>query len=171
MADVTNLNVNIFQLFNNEWALLTAGTMDDHNAMTISWGQLGSLWGAPGKAKDIATVYVKPVRHTFSFMERHRSFTICWFPREFRKDLGILGSKSGRDGDKLALTRLTPRAFGSGVSYAEASMTLLCNKIYSAQLQKDRIPPEAVAAFYSGSDGMEPHYMYIGEVLSLERRA
>lgn len=170
MEDVKTLNTDIFRLFDNDWALLTAGTMSDHNAMTISWGQLGSLWGLPGKARNIATVFVKPVRHTFSFMERHDIFTICWFPKEFRKDLGILGSKSGRDGDKLALTRLRPRSAGEGVSYEQAALTLICKKIYSEQLKKERIPAEAVATFYSGDDGVEPHYMYIGEIIGMERR-
>ena len=91
--DISNLNVNIFSLFDSDWALLTAGTLEEgYNAMTISWGQLGSLWGMPGKAKKIATVFVKPLRYTFEFMEKSGIFTISWFPREFRKDLGILGS-------------------------------------------------------------------------------
>ena len=100
-------------------------------------------------------------------MERHDIFTICWFPAEFRTDLGILGSRSGRDGDKLALTRLTARAVDGGVGYEEATLTLVCRKLYSAQFSKERIPADAVAAFYSGSDGVEPHHMYIGEVVSL----
>jgi flavin reductase (DIM6/NTAB) family NADH-FMN oxidoreductase RutF len=171
MEDIKALNADIFRLFDNDWALLTAGTMGDCNAMTISWGQLGSLWGMPGRARNIATVFVKPNRHTFSFMERHSIFTLCWFPKEFRKDLGILGSKSGRDGDKLALTGLTPRPAGGGVSYEQASLTLVCRKIYCDQLKKDRIPAEAVATFYSGSDGTEPHWMFIGEVTAMERKA
>ena len=168
MANIKSLNVDIFRIFDEDWGLLTAGTMDDYNAMTISWGQLGSLWGMPGKARNIVTVFVKPARHTFSFMERHDVFTVCWFPKEYRKDLVILGSKSGRDCDKLALTRLTAKAVGDGVGYEQASLTLVCKKIYSEQLKKDRIPAEAVATFYSGDDGVEPHYMYIGEVCDIE---
>ncbi|MBQ9452380.1 MAG: hypothetical protein IJU65_03685 [Desulfovibrio sp.] len=168
---ISSLHVDIFRLFNNEWGLLTAGPMADHNAMTISWGQLGSLWGGPGHAKNIVTVFVKPVRYTFTFMERHDLFTICWFPKDFRKDLGILGSKSGRDGDKLALTRLTPKAVGEGVGYEQATLTLLCRKLYSDQLKKERIPADAVAAFYSGDDGVDPHHMYIGEILYMEQQA
>ena len=171
MADIKTLNADIFRIFDNDWALLTAGTMEDHNPMTISWGQMGSLWGMPGKAKNIVTVFVKPVRHTFSFMERHNIFSVSWFPRDFRKDLGILGSKSGRDGDKLALTSLTAKAVGDGVGYTQATLTLVCKKIYSEQLKKDRIPPEAVATFYSGDDGIDPHYMYIGEVVQMEQNA
>ncbi len=167
MQDIGDLNVDIFNIFDNEWALLTAGTMDDHNAMTISWGQLGSLWGHPGKAKRIATVFVKPVRHTFTFMEKHDIFTICWFSREFRRDLGLLGSKSGRDGNKLALTRLTPRAAGEGVGYEQATLTLVCRKIYSEAFRKERVPEDVAAVFYTDE---EPHYMYIGEVLRMERQ-
>lgn len=110
MEDIASLNVDIFRLFNQDWALLTAGSIQDYNAMTISWGQLGSLWGGPGKAKNIATVFVKPLRYTFAFMEKQDIFTICWFPKEYRKDLGLLGSKSGRDGDKIAQTALKPKA-------------------------------------------------------------
>ncbi|MBO4335931.1 MAG: hypothetical protein J5846_08900 [Desulfovibrio sp.] len=167
MKDIESFHADIFKLFNNDWALLTAGSIDDYNAMTISWGQLGSLWGGPGKAKNIATVFVKPVRYTFNFMEKQDIFSISWFPKEFRKDLGILGSKSGRDGDKIAQTRLTPKQLAQGVGYEEASITLVCRKIYSEAFKKERIPQDAVAAFYTDE---EPHHMYIGEVIDLLTR-
>ena len=167
--DISSLNVNIFSLFDSDWALLTAGTLEEgYNAMTISWGQLGSLWGMPGKAKKIATVFVKPLRYTFEFMEKSGIFTISWFPREFRKDLGILGSKSGRDGDKLALTGLSPKAVAGGVGYEQASLTLVCRKIYSDKLDRDRIPADAVQGFYLDE---EPHHLYIGEIVHMERQA
>ncbi len=167
--DISSLNVDIFSLFDSDWALLTAGTLEEgYNAMTISWGQLGSLWGMPGKAKKIATVFVKPLRYTFEFMEKSGIFTISWFPREFRKDLGILGSKSGRDGDKLALTGLSPKAVAGGVGYEQASLTLVCRKIYSDKLDRDRIPADAVQGFYLDE---EPHHLYIGEIVHMERQA
>ena len=167
--DISSLNVDIFSLFDSDWALLTAGTLEEgYNAMTISWGQLGSLWGMPGKAKKIATVFVKPLRYTFEFMEKNGIFTISWFPKEFRKDLGILGSKSGRDGDKLALTDLSPKAVAGGVGYEQASLTLVCRKIYSDKLDRDRIPADAVQGFYLDE---EPHHLYIGEIVHMERQA
>ena len=36
--------VNPFEKFNNEWALVTAGSRDKFNSMTISWGSMGTLW-------------------------------------------------------------------------------------------------------------------------------
>ena len=43
-----------------------------------------------------------------------------FFPEEYRADLLTLGTKSGRDGDKLALTKITPKAVDNGVAFNEA---------------------------------------------------
>ena len=42
-----NFTTDIFEQFDKKWALLTAGTMEKFNTMTISWGGLGTLWGKP----------------------------------------------------------------------------------------------------------------------------
>ena len=101
------------------WALVTAGTMETGwNTMTIGWGSAGVLWSRP-----IMTVYVHPWRYTHGFMLDNDYFTIQLFGDEYKRDLGILGSKAGRDGDKVALTSLTPRAIEHGVTFEEASDT------------------------------------------------
>ena len=41
----------------------------------------------------------------------------AFFPEAYKKDLGILGSKSGRDGDKISLTSLTPQPVEHGVTF------------------------------------------------------
>ncbi len=51
-----NFNTDIFEQFDKKWALLTAGSENDFNTMTISWGSLGTLWN-----KSVATVYVSPM--------------------------------------------------------------------------------------------------------------
>ncbi len=103
--------VSAFDVFDKKWALVTAGSLDDYNTMTIGWGGLGTLWSLP-----VATVYVKPVRYTYSYLEKNDFFTVSFFSGRFRGDLAILGSKSGRDCDKVALTKLTPVEIGSSVS-------------------------------------------------------
>ena len=64
--DPKELSLSPFTAFDKNWALVCAGPINGHNAMTISWGELGTLWG-----KSVATVYVKPARHTYSFMEKN----------------------------------------------------------------------------------------------------
>ena len=106
-----------FRLFGEEWALLTAGDSKSYNTMTIAWGGLGTLWGKP-----IATVYVKPIRYTHRFMEENDYFTVSFYPEAYKKALGLLGSKSGRDCNKVALSGLTPKFLPHGVTFEEAKI-------------------------------------------------
>lgn len=155
------LNPDIFSAYDKGWALVTAGSPEDFNTMTISWGGAGTLWGKP-----VATVYVKPCRYTHSYLEASAYFTVSFFPEEYRKDLALLGTKSGRDGDKVAETGLHPVAVGESVGFAEASETLLCRKIYRQDLDPAAMPEGVVKAFYQEE---APHTMFIGEVVEIRR--
>ena len=154
-------SADIFSRFNKQWALVCAGTLERHNAMTISWGELGTLWG-----KSVATVYVKPVRYTWQFMEESEYFTVSFYPEEYRQALTVMGSVSGRDCDKDAAAGLTPVPAGEGVTYVQAEVTLLCRKIYWQDLDLQRIPADVVRQSYLEE---APHRMYIGEVLDVIR--
>ena len=56
-AGMMHLEADVFRKFDKQWALVTAGTPEHYNTMTISWGGLGTLWRRP-----VATVYVKKNR-------------------------------------------------------------------------------------------------------------
>ena len=148
-----------FELFDKGWALVTAGTVENYNTMTISWGGLGTLWNKP-----VATVYVKPIRHTHSFLDSNEFFTVSFFDEKYRKDLGVLGTLSGRDGDKVAKTALTAVSVGNSVSFKEAKLTLLCKKIYRQDMDKSFMPDFAVEKYYT--DEAE-HTMFVGQVLEM----
>lgn len=153
------LNLDIFNAFARDWALLSAGSLDHFNTMTISWGGLGTLWG-----KSVATVYVRPCRHTYEYMENSEYFTVSFFSDLYREDLKILGTLSGRDGDKVAKTSLTPVAAGSGVSFSQAHTTLLCKKLYAQDMDPRAIPADLLEKMYGGET---PHRIYIGEVVDI----
>lgn len=150
---------DIFAQFHRRWALFTAGTPADYNTMTISWGGMGTLWGKP-----VVTVYVKPIRHTYGYMERSGFFTVSFYPEACRNDLLTLGTKSGRDGDKVALTGLTPRVLENGVTFAQAETTLVCRKLYAQDLALEAMPREVAESVYAVE---APHRMYIGEVVEI----
>ncbi len=153
---------DIFAQFNKKWALVSAGTKEDYNAMTVSWGGMGTLWG-----KSVVTVYIKPIRYTWQYMEKNDWFTVSFYPEENRQDLQIMGSKSGRDGDKAALTGLTLKPLENAVTFEQAEVTLVCRKIYRQDLIRDTMPEEVVARIYTGE---EPHTMYVGEVVEILRK-
>ncbi len=120
---IEEFNLNAYSFFEKDWLLLTSGdfTAGKFNAMTISWGSLGVMWGRP-----FAQVVVRPHRYTFEFMERYPTFTLCAFPKQYRRALSLLGSKSGRDGDKITKSGLTPTAASRipAPAYAEAAWYL-----------------------------------------------
>lgn len=148
-----------FQIFDKDWALVTAGTEAGFNTMTVSWGGLGTLWSRP-----VATVYVKPVRFTHGFMEKNERFTVSFFPETYRAALSLLGSRSGRDGDKVKAAGLTPKFLDGAVTFEEARTTLLCQKIYRQDLDIKAMPKEVIDRYYATE---APHTMYLGEVLEI----
>lgn len=145
-------------MFNDDWALVTAGNADHYNMMTISWGGMGTIWGKP-----VVTIYIKPCRYTYEFIENNDYFVISFFDQKYKKDLGILGSHSGRNENKLALTSLQPEVIDHGVTYKQATKTIVCKKIYGQDLDANSIP-----AFAHNYYENEPvHKMYIGEVVNI----
>ena len=155
-------NTDIFAQFNNKWALLSAGSMEKHNTMTISWGGMGTLWGKP-----VVTVYVKPVRYTYQFINDNDYFTVSFYPEQYKKALSLMGKLSGRDVDKDRESGLTLRDLEKAVTYREAEVTLLCKKIYFQDLDRANMPQKAVDMFYKVE---EPHRMFIGEVVDIIRQ-
>ena len=119
-----NLLTDIFEFFDKQWALLTAGDADKYNMMTISWGGLGTLWNKP-----VATVYVRTSRLTHDYMDDNEYFTVSIFPESYKKTLSVLGSKSGREMDKMHVDGLTAVSAGESVTFKEAEITLVCRKL------------------------------------------
>ena len=152
-------NTEIFDQFDKKWALLTAGKTDNFNSMTISWGGLGTLWNKP-----VATVYVRTSRYTHDFMDTNDYFSISFYPEQYRKTLVVLGSKSGRDMDKMRASGLTPKMTGETISFEEAETTIICRKLFKQSLDVINMPEDVIKDLYTGQ---APHDMYIGEVVAI----
>lgn len=152
-------DIDAFNIFDKEWALVTAGNIDNYNTMTISWGGLGTLWNKP-----VATVYVRPNRYTYKYMEENEYFTVSFYDEKYKKALGVLGSKSGKDCDKVALAGFNAIKADNCVTFEEAKATLVLKKIYFSDLADENIPDDVKERYYLD----EPiHRMYIGEVVGI----
>lgn len=162
--DLKNFNLAPLYKLDQEWALLTAGTKEKFNTMTISWGGFGTIWNKP-----VVIIYVRPNRYTYEFIENNEYFTISFYDDEYKKDLGILGSKSGREIDKVSLTKLTPEFLKEGITFKQAELTIFCKKTYFQDLDIKNINNKSILQseidrFYNN----EPmHRMYIGEVVDI----
>ena len=157
--NVRELKDNFVKMISNDWALLTAGTKDNFNTMTVSWGGIGELWG-----KDVCFVFVRPQRYTYEFMEKNDYFSLSFFGGEYKKELGICGSKSGRDIDKMAETGFLPVDFENAVGYEQAKVNVILKKLAYQDMKPDGFIDESIMNNYANNDF---HRVYVGEIVKV----
>lgn len=156
-VDIADIECHPFTVLDKDWALVTAGELGHMNTMTVSWGGLGTLWNKP-----VATVYIRPQRYTKQFVDSNDRFTLSFFNGAYKKELGVLGVKSGRDGDKAAEVGFTPAAVGDSVSFEQADLVLVCRKLYVDAIEPEHfIDPSIDVTCYPEHDY---HTLYIAEV-------
>ncbi len=158
--EIKDLNMNPFTLIGNEWLLITAGNENKFNTMTASWGSLGVFWG-----KNSATIYVRQSRYTKEFIDSNDTFTLSFFSEDYKKALGICGSLSGRDTNKVEKANLTPVFDEISPYFKEAKMTMICKKMYHTDIELANFDePKFNETMYPDKDY---HTIYIAEILKV----
>ena len=127
--EINEFSENPFKLIGSDWMLITAKKGDKTNMMTASWGGVGILWNKP-----VATIYVRPQRYTKEFIDNEEYFSLCVLPEEYRQILNYCGTKSGRDEDKIAETKLTIDESEKAPIFKESRLVLICKKLYAQDL-------------------------------------
>ena len=157
-----DINKDIFTLMDKEWTLITAGNKDSFNTMTASWGGMGILWN-----KKVCFIVVRPTRYTYDFIEKHENFTLSFFNSDYRRALQICGTKSGREGDKVKESGLTPYHDKNDFTYFnEAKLVIKCKKIYYQDLEPGNFLVPEIEQNYPEKDY---HRMYVGEIVEVNR--
>lgn len=127
--------------------LLTTKVGDKINSMTIGWGTIGVQWEKP-----VFIAFVRTCRFTHEMLAGNGEFTvnvpIGAFPLEV---LSLLGTRSGRDMDKIAAAGLTPVEPNviSVPGLKEFPLTLECRVLYSQLQHNDELSHELVQRFYT----------------------
>lgn len=154
------LSGNIIKMISEDWMLITAGNSEKANMMTASWGGVGVLYNKP-----VAICFINPARYTYSIMENSDTYTLTFYPEEYKDILQYCGTKSGRDEDKIKGSGLTPLYTENGaVAFSQACIIIECRKLLSQSLMLDSIENEAER----NKRAMQPmHKMYIGEILNV----
>ena len=164
---LTDITLPSFTAFDKGWFLVTAGDFASgrFNTMTVSWGFLGTMWSKP-----VAQVVIRPQRYTREFLDEFDTFTVSAFPESLRPALAQLGSKSGRDGDKIAEAGLHPVAATTvaAPTFAEATLTLECRKLFRQEMKDESFLDRAILPKWYPTHDL--HIVYIGEVLAATKR-
>ena len=160
ITDIREVKESATVLFDEKWALITAGNKESFNTMTASWGGLGELWN-----KDVCFVFIRPQRYTYEFTEREEYFTVSSLPEEYRKALTFCGRNSGRDCNKVKEAGLTPAEFEKSMGFEESEITLLCRKLYHQDINPEGLVDKSIdSTCYPDKDY---HRMYIGEIVKV----
>ena len=144
---------------------VTDGGID--NTMTIGWGSIGYIWRKP-----VFMVMVRYSRYTYEMLNKSGEFTVSIpFGDQFKKELGICGTKSGRDIDKFQTCNLSrvkahkvnaPLISGCDLHYE-------CRVVYSHVLEPADLEADLSNKFYNNND---LHVLFYGEIIGtyLEER-
>lgn len=157
--NASTLTFNPFEKLSKQWALVSAGNLDKFNMMTVSWGAVGVIWGKPS-----VTAYIRQTRYTKEFIDQNDTFTLTFLKDGHREALNVLGSKSGRDMDKMKDSGLTPVEVDGNVTFAEADLVLVCRKRFVQDMPKENfLQQETLDRWYADQNY---HTMYIGEIVA-----
>jgi flavin reductase (DIM6/NTAB) family NADH-FMN oxidoreductase RutF len=150
-------------LWSEKWFLLTSGDFKEkyYNTMTVAWGSFGTMWNKP-----FVQVVVRPTRYTYKFMEKYDTFSLCAFSERYRDSLMVMGTKSGRDGDKIAETGLIPIPLEQIQSpgFDEAELIIECRKIYWQDFDPNQFLDHSIHKNYPEKDY---HRVYYGEIVQV----
>ncbi|HNY66795.1 MAG TPA: flavin reductase [Deltaproteobacteria bacterium] len=161
--DFPEFQVQPYSLLAKQWLVLTCGDLKTgrYNSMTVGWGSFGVMWNKP-----FVQVVVRPGRYTFEFMNRYNTFTLCALGKKYRDALQILGTRSGRDGNKIAETGLTPvpSTKVAAPGFAEAQLIIELRKMYWDDFKPENFLDPAIEGNYPQKDY---HRMFFGEILAI----
>jgi flavin reductase (DIM6/NTAB) family NADH-FMN oxidoreductase RutF len=116
------LDDNVFTLVGKDFFVITAGKENHYNSMTGSGGGLGLLFKRP-----VTWCVLQTTRYTLELIQKELTYTLSYFPNEYKKQVLFLGSKSGRDSKKMNEVELTNIQTPSGnITFEEARLIFEC---------------------------------------------
>jgi flavin reductase (DIM6/NTAB) family NADH-FMN oxidoreductase RutF len=116
------LTDNVFTLVGKDYLVITAGKETHYNSMIGSGGGLGMLFKKP-----TTWCILKADRYTLELIQKVQTYTMSYFPDQYRKQMLFLGSKSGRDTEKMKEAELTiVQTLSGNMSFKEARLIIEC---------------------------------------------
>ncbi|MCD8028491.1 MAG: flavin reductase family protein [Erysipelotrichaceae bacterium] len=129
--DIKDLEMNPFTAIGNDWMLISAGNAEKVNTMTASWGGVGHLWN-----ENVVTAYIRPQRYTKEFVDREDCFSLSFFDGK-KKELGVLGTVSGRDTDKIKDVDFHVTFIDGVPTFDEAKLVFILEKLYADTIKEE----------------------------------
>jgi flavin reductase (DIM6/NTAB) family NADH-FMN oxidoreductase RutF len=156
---------NVFKLVSKDITVITSGNESAFNSMAAGWGGAGILFNKP-----ITWCMLRANRYTLEIIKNEHTYTLSYFPDEYREQVLFFGSKSGRNTDKMKETTLTPVQTPSGnMTYKEARLVFECKLTELTTVNPDDFFNQEDRNFILGGfeEAKEYHKLVFGEITSI----
>jgi flavin reductase (DIM6/NTAB) family NADH-FMN oxidoreductase RutF len=153
--------MTVGMLAGKDFYAITAGREDHYNSM-VAGGGVGMLFKKP-----VNWSFIRADRYTLEIIQKEQTYTLSYFPNEYKKQFFFLGSKSGRDSAKMREVELIGIQTPSGnMSFAETRMIIECKLLLLTTVAPDDIYAQEAKDFVSEEYKDENHYRKIafGEI-------
>ncbi|MCM1146008.1 MAG: flavin reductase [Clostridium sp.] len=159
---MNELEFNPFEKIGKEWALISAGSKQEANTMTISWGGVGVLWG-----KNVVFLFVRDSRYTKEFIDTYDLLSVSFLNQSYKDALNYCGSHSGRYEDKVEAAGLTWNYKHSIPFIDEGNLVFLCQKLSATRITEESFLSPHIKDWYTDGD---MHTMYVAEIIEVLAR-
>jgi len=136
---------NVFMLISKVFPVVTVGKPINCNAMVASGGGMGMTTRKP------VTWCIFPTnRYTLERIKKELTYTLSYFPEEYREQFMLFGKKSGRNSDKMKETELTATETPLGnTSFEEARLIIECKLTQISTAHADDFYSEDSKAYFA----------------------
>jgi flavin reductase (DIM6/NTAB) family NADH-FMN oxidoreductase RutF len=150
-------------------AILTAGDKNHYNSLVIGWGTIGI-----GFSKPLFTVFIKPERYTYQFIEKSEIFTVSYIDNKLYPKFIPYGAQSGKDINKEEVYGTHIKFLDDGgITFEEAVEVYVC-KIVAKLHPTEKDVHQEIIDNYNGNLKLyfstKPHGIYIGEIIGHYKR-
>ncbi len=161
----TDVKDNVFKLVGEDFTVITSGDEIACNSMTASYGGWGQLFDLP-----VTWCILRANRYTLEIIREQQTYTMSYFYEDYKDQVMLFGTKSGRDSDKMNETTLTRVATPSGnITYKEAFLVIECKLMEITTVNPDDYYFEKGRKFVEEAyeDAKDYHKLVFGEITNV----
>jgi flavin reductase (DIM6/NTAB) family NADH-FMN oxidoreductase RutF len=163
--NIKDVKEDVFTLVNKDFTVLTAGNPQHYNSMVASWGGWGILFDKP-----VTWCFLRSNRYTLELIRNEHTYTMVYFDDEYKSDVMLFGTKSGKDTDKMKESKLTPVQTPDGnVVYKEAKLIIECKLFEITTVSPNDFQSEDARKFVvdAHAETNDYHKIVFGEITNV----
>ena len=156
---IEDIGVDPFTLFAHPAVALVEAD-GKKNALTLSWGALGTLWN-----KRCVFVFIRDSRYSHELFARCDGYAVCFLDKAHADRSQLFGSTSGRYVDKVAASGLTVLEEKGIPYFAESELVIVGKKLIGVDLPSQEMLDQTAKSKYYPEGGY--HTLYPAEIISV----